>query len=353
MYKPENLEIFVDLSTLCNAGCPQCHRTATDNKLKKADWLPLLQWSLEDFKKAFPEDLLKNNISMFSICGTWGDPVMNKDIKEIIEYIVKTNNKISINLDTNGSIRDEQWWWELGMIADKSLRVVFAVDGSTQEMHEKYRRFTNLQKVLNNMKALSETNAIIEGHTILFKHNQDYIEDIKKLCLDNGANGYRVTQSDRFENKNSTEGKYFHFENENGEKEILEITDYDPPNSFIAHTNKKKLDKKIECRWKMSNRLVVNIDGQIHPCCYIVNSYYKSDFTDDNTLLREHIVIKEYDKYKTEHNIFHKPLLDIIKESSWFNKTLPESWNSDNPVNQCKRHCSSLLKIKHQLKAYL
>lgn len=353
MYRTRDLEIFVDLSTYCNAGCPQCHRTSTNNKLQKEEWLPLIQWSFDEFKKAFPEDLIKEHTAMFSICGTWGDPVMNKDIKEIIRYIVETNNKVPINLDTNGSLRDEDWWWELGMIAGRSLRVVFAVDGSTQEMHEKYRRFTNLQKVLNNMKALSETNAIIEGHTILFKHNQDYVEDIKKLCLDNGARGYRVTQSDRFENRNSTEGKYFHFQNEKGEKETLEITDYDPPGAFIAHTNKTKLEKKISCRWQNTNRLVVNIDGQVYPCCYIVNTHYKSKFASMLTDIQNHPVMKEYENDKDHNNVFEKPLLDIIKESNWFNNTLPNSWSSDNPIQQCKKHCSSLTKFKHQLKAYL
>jgi len=349
MYRPFELEVFVDLSTLCNAGCPQCHRTATDNKLKKADWLPLLQWSLEDFKKAFPPDCL-DIISKFSICGTWGDPVMNKDIKEIIEYIVKTNSKILINLDTNGSIRDETWWWELGIIAGKSLRVVFAVDGSTQEMHQKYRRFTNLDKVLKNMQAISETNSFVEGHTILFKHNQEHIEDIKKLCLDNGAKKYRVTQSDRF-NERGADGKYFYFENEHGKQETLEITTYDPDNGFIAHTDKKILEKEINCRWKKSNRILINIDGQVLPCCYFVNTFYKNKFTITNKKFENHYVIKNYNE--KENNIFYKPLLQIIKESEWFNQTLPNSWSSDNPVEQCKKHCSSLTNTKHQLKAYL
>ena len=118
MYRTKNLEVFVDLSTLCNAGCPQCHRTSV-NGLGKQDWLPMIQWSLDQFKSAFPPDLLKNNVTAMSICGTWGDPVMNKDIKEIISYVVQQNPSVFINLDTNGSIRDEQWWWELGMLAGK------------------------------------------------------------------------------------------------------------------------------------------------------------------------------------------------------------------------------------------
>ena len=350
MYRTKNIEVFVDLSTLCNAGCPQCHRTSV-NGLGKQDWLPLIQWSLAEFQQAFPIELLKNNIQMFSICGTWGDPVMNKDIRQIIKYVVDANPDVKINLDTNGSIRDEQWWWEIGMIAGKSLRVVFAVDGINQQMHEKYRRFTNLDKVLSNMKAISETKAHVEGQTILFKHNQDYIKQIKQLCHDNGSTIYRVTQSDRFDNEDSTEGKYFNFTNEHGQKENLEITDYTPPNAFVAHTNQSTLNKEIICRWKMVNRVLVNVDGQVLPCCYLVNTYYKNKFTMQMPNFSNHPVMQAYND--NDNNIFKRSLLDILQHSKWFNQTLPSSWASDNPVKQCVKQCSTQTTHKHQLKAYL
>ena len=49
LYKDKKLKAWIDLSTYCNAACPQCHRTdpRTSNKV---DWLPLIQWSLEEFK---------------------------------------------------------------------------------------------------------------------------------------------------------------------------------------------------------------------------------------------------------------------------------------------------------------
>ena len=58
----------------------------------------MIQWSFEEFKLAFPSELLKNNVSAMSICGTWGDPVMNKDIKEIIGFVVEQNPNVFINL---------------------------------------------------------------------------------------------------------------------------------------------------------------------------------------------------------------------------------------------------------------
>ena len=53
MYKLKKLDVFLEISTFCNAGCPQCHRTNPDG-LDKADWLPLVNWSIEQFKKVYP-----------------------------------------------------------------------------------------------------------------------------------------------------------------------------------------------------------------------------------------------------------------------------------------------------------
>ena len=61
-YKIKRLKPMVDLSTYCNAACPQCHRTDQEDISKKNYWLPLVQWSLETFKKStinylyFPEE---------------------------------------------------------------------------------------------------------------------------------------------------------------------------------------------------------------------------------------------------------------------------------------------------------
>ena len=85
-YERGDLCLWLDLSTYCNARCPQCHRTDADG-LGKAKWLPLTQWSIEEFKKMFPVETM-THIKSFDMCGTWGEPVMNKDIFKIIKYIM-------------------------------------------------------------------------------------------------------------------------------------------------------------------------------------------------------------------------------------------------------------------------
>ena len=70
MYKSRGLNVFLDISTYCNAGCPQCHRT-DPNGLGKASWLPLIQWDLKTFKKAYNLEQYKVRYHSFEFCGTW------------------------------------------------------------------------------------------------------------------------------------------------------------------------------------------------------------------------------------------------------------------------------------------
>ena len=122
-YKAKELSVFVDISTYCNAGCPQCHRT--ENKkggLRKVDWLPLIRWSLEDFKKAYTEDLIRATYT-WEICGTWGDPIMNKDMYDIAKYILSVNPETLVTIDTNGSVRPLSWWKKLGELSSMCEKV--------------------------------------------------------------------------------------------------------------------------------------------------------------------------------------------------------------------------------------
>ena len=190
------LIMWIDLSTYCNAKCPQCHRT-NPNGLEKIDWLPLKQWSLEDFKKAFPKQIL-NKIRRFDFCGTWGDPILNKDILKIVEYIVDNSFLPWVQINTNGSVRSEEWWWELGKVGDSRLIVVFDIDGVTQEQHSLYRQNTNLEKILNNMESFSNTKAKATAFSVIFKHNRKSMYDIALLSKRRGATGITFIESDRF-----------------------------------------------------------------------------------------------------------------------------------------------------------
>tara|TARA_B100000900_G_C20571446_1_gene713410 strand:+ start:685 stop:1476 length:792 start_codon:yes stop_codon:yes gene_type:complete len=206
--------IWLDLSTYCNASCPQCHRT-DQNGLGKVDWLPLIKWSLEDFVKKFPPGSI-DMVERFELCGTWGDPIMSKDVGKICKYIVDNSNA-TVHINTNGGMRTPAWWEDLGNYCGNRLHVYFDIDGITNEMHQKYRRGVDLQIVLDNMEALSSTEARTEAFIILFKHNEKYVYDIQNLAKMYGAQSTYVIKSDRF-----LSNSRWDFINEKGEPEYLE-----------------------------------------------------------------------------------------------------------------------------------
>lgn len=347
LWDPNNIKVFLDISTYCNAGCPQCHRT-NPNGLGKADWLPLIRWDLKTFKQAFPtEEIYK--VTRFKFCGTWGDPIMCKGLLEMCEHIINNSNA-EISIDTNGSIRDSDWWWRLGVLCGDRLEVVFAIDGIDQEMHQKYRRFTNLEKVLDNMETLSYTQANICSQTILFKHNQEYKEQIMQLVKQYGSKRHSFVISDRFDKDTIKK-----FINEKGDEEYFERADQDTlPDGKVSNTQSSKQQLKINCRWaKPFNQIVVNPDGQVFPCCYHANSYYRFDQDPAyKSQVYDHpLYATEYTTNKNQYNILHNLLSDILN-TNFFKEMLQQSMLSDNPIPQCERHCSSRTDKIPQIRSY-
>lgn len=207
---------MIDVSTYCNAACPQCHRNKDDG-LGKVDWLKLGHWTLKNIQAAYPKKTLKR-VRMVNICGTWGEPMMNPQIYEIAKYFIDNDTEVSI--DTNGSLRSNDFWQKMANLGDK-LSITFAVDGIDQEMHSFYRQKTVLKTVLDNMSIVAASNANVRVHTILFKHNQDCVYQIADMVEQHGAKSMYVTVSDRFE-----KGDKYPFM-KNGKKYFLERVDND------------------------------------------------------------------------------------------------------------------------------
>lgn len=358
MWKSTGIRVALDISTYCNAGCPQCHRTNT-NGLGKAEWLPLIRWDLETFKKAFPEEEIEH-VREFKFCGTWGDPVMCKELLEMCKHVIDHSHS-DIIIVTNGSIRSEEWWWDLGVYCGPRLQVIFAVDGIDQEMHSRYRRFTDLDKVLANMSSIGQTLASVQSSTVLFAHNEDHQEEIMELCKRNGSQRHSFVTSDRFERHRDTEevdGRLRRwFTNEDGEKEYLERADNRKlEEGTVAGLGIKETDmtNAIQCKWAAPrNEVVVNPEGQILPCCYHGNGHYTNKFDSriGNEIWDHDIYKKEYNTNPEKYNILHTPLSEIIN-SDWFQKSLPNSMTSNNPVPQCARYCSNRIKKVHQIRSH-
>ena len=84
MYKLQDItQLHLEVSTLCNARCPQCPRNFCGYPYN--DGYPECNLTLEQVHKIFKPTFIKQLI-WFHINGNYGDMVMNPETTDIIRY---------------------------------------------------------------------------------------------------------------------------------------------------------------------------------------------------------------------------------------------------------------------------
>lgn len=332
MFQANDLTVVLDTTTYCNARCPQCDRNDSENQLKRNAFLPLMHVSLDDIKKAFTKRELAA-IKTIQFSPGWGDALMHPDLIPMLDHLfTESPRSLTIQVITNGSIQTDNWWFDLGSMMYKhdrhELNMTFDVDGINQAMHEKYRRGTKLNRTIGHMHfASSFPNTLCNSQTIVFKHNQDHMDEIEELCLRAGSSHHTFIRSERFH------GDTFEFENEVGEIETLELAD--------PFEEKSDRTEEITCPYAVENKININFDGQAFPCCYFTNAYVAGDTWSahaDAGKWKRSWIGREYLKDKETHNIYNTSIVDML-DDVWWTEKLPTSWKTE-PALQCEKHCS-------------
>ena len=160
----------------CNFNCPYCYNTSLI-KLDKAQEV----YSEEELLSFL--DSRKGKLSGVAITG--GEPLINKDIKDLILKIREKGFKVK--LDTNGSFPDV-----LENLIDEGLVDYVAMD--VKNTYEKYG-FTiganvNTEKIKRSIEILLQNKVDYEFRTTIIKefHEIDDFEEIGKMIC--GAKHY-------------------------------------------------------------------------------------------------------------------------------------------------------------------
>lgn len=171
-------DIEIDIGNICNLKCPLCHRNNfTDEKYE----LNTVHMSLETIKEIdnkFP------NLQRWYLGFLINEPTLNPNFIEIVSYL-KSKNK-NITLSTNGntfatnSDKDTLFWNTFLNLLDKNDKIIWPLDGLTQEVYAMYRKKGSLEKLIYNIFRATEINPNIDHtiQTILFKHNQEQIRTL-------------------------------------------------------------------------------------------------------------------------------------------------------------------------------
>jgi MoaA/NifB/PqqE/SkfB family radical SAM enzyme len=147
---PKVLDVELELTTLCNAGCQLCYRNYTTFK----DHYP--ETKVRPIEEVIAQLETFPDLEWVRLVGTISEPTLYKHFFTLVKYIKSRGVKIEIC--TNGDTHKPAWWSELATYMDDQDRVYFSICGSTQELHEVYRTNTKLVNILNNARAFRSEN---------------------------------------------------------------------------------------------------------------------------------------------------------------------------------------------------
>ena len=283
--------VHVELTTRCQAQCPACSRNVCG--LIENPLLPDHDMSLAQFQKAFPDDFLAQLDHMI-FCGNLGDAALAKDFLSIVAHVINVAPKIQLQLSTNGSVRNIQWWQQLAEVSQGRLQVWFALDG-LEDTHSMYRRNTSWQKIIDHAQAYIQSGGIAVWQMIVFEHNQHQIRDCLRLSQQLGFKSFRTPAQVRANIPSLySDGRVIWIKQSTLKKsnnvplENIEITpqsiqqaiaesvtafyaNNDQPNSIP----KQRLDawqqlgsQALSCQTKQDSSIYMAANGEVYPCCY-------------------------------------------------------------------------------------
>ena len=335
--------VHLELTDKCQAQCPMCarnyHGGPTRPYIKNGDI------SFEDFKKWFPKEFLSRLINFYS-CGNYGDPAFARDCLEIYSYVRECNPNTRLALHTNGGMRNPDWWEKLAKGMGKNSEVIFAVDGFKGK-HELYRRNTNYDKVIENMTAFINAGGNARVDSLVFKHNQDQVEQLEIYLKGLGVKEVNFIGTTRF-----YEMEKFKVVNKDLEFEyFLEPTTRPKyaktPNAELKNLldldyRKKVFDlAEIKPKCIIENGIYVDPYGNITPCCYIGSDYLEQPIEE---ILPIHILRNQSvknTKQMLENIGVEKCQSGILGTDKNLFRGLDQYWKGQNKCMTCVKACSN------------
>ncbi len=305
----KNLDITcvnIELTTRCTARCPFCTRVKMNMK-------EIIDLKLETIKK-IPFETYE--IAVLS--GSLGEPTVYPQFIDLLDHLHETNNNLQIRLTTNGFTHDEQWWYDLAkhFSTPEMGYAIFALDG-LEDTHSLYRVGTDFKQVVKNIKAFNDGGGMSLIQTILFKHNEHQLDDLKKLSIELGCRKIFYRPS----------------------KEYNDV--FERPIKIKIKTQSdfacERENEKINCFMIDRNEFFLNVDG-ILCSCYLLSSkihHYKDENEEFIALFEKNIPLL---------NLNNHPYNDVL-ENEFYDYVFENMNSLVTCSNVCKCKLSELINF--------
>jgi len=357
MIKFQNLkQIHLEISNRCQASCPMCDRNIRGGLpnplIKKGDW------TLEEFKNIINEEVI-NTVDLIYFCGNFGDPCINNDLPEMLEYL---DNRVAVHVHTNGAMRKPEWWKSIAKyFVNEHSYIAFSLDG-LEDTHSLYRIGTTYDQVIENAKACIDAGGNAHWMFLRFKHNEHQVEEAQRRASELGFTKFALKDTNRFHG----DKKYAVWDENRNVTHYLEPSDKSTmkfiPKEMLNINSVKKFvsEVEIDCQAIKYQEVYIDVYGHLYPCCFLAHSLYSvSDPGNINLDNLKPIVKNQMDNLIKQLggidtiNTHKKPIKEII-ESLPYQTVWKKLWE-DGSLWICSKTCGKtklLSKSKEQFTDY-
>lgn len=272
MYSIKDIQqLHVEISSRCNAACPQCPRNLYgypfNNGYTEHDM------TLAEAKIIFKPEFIQQ-LKELLINGDFGDLVMNPETIDIISYFREHNPDLHIMCSTNGGARDAKFWQDLARL---NTEVFFCLDG-LEDTHSIYRRNTLYSTVLKNAQTYIAAGGRAIWKFIKFPHNEHQFEEAQRLSQELGFSHFHLERNrNNYTPVFTRDGEFIHFigNPESPHSKYRRVNTLPDLNRIIKNQEKQiyhliePAPKTVVCEVKQSKSLYVSSIGEVYPCCYM------------------------------------------------------------------------------------
>lgn len=185
--KPILKDLFLEVTSRCNARCEHCG-SSCGNEIDKNEV------SSDVLKKTLLEISNRYNAKEIILNVTGGEPLMRKDLFDIMEYASKLGFRWGMT--TNGMLITDE---VISLMKKTNMESIsISLDG-LKETHESFRKVPNCyEKILENIKKLQKVPCIkvVQVTTVANKKNLNELEDLYKLMQELNIISWRVINVD-------------------------------------------------------------------------------------------------------------------------------------------------------------
>ena len=184
---PELKQLFLEVTSRCNARCEHCGSRCDAKEQGKEIEAEYLKKTLKEIADHYGAETVFLDV-------TGGEPLMRKDIFDILEYAVSLG--FNWGMTSNGMLIDENMVKKLEKANMSTVSI--SIDG-LKDTHEKFRKVPNCyEKILKGIKLMQESPVIkiVQVTTVANKKNLDELEDLYNLLVENGVKYWRVVNCD-------------------------------------------------------------------------------------------------------------------------------------------------------------